>query len=118
MDTRVKPAYDISRNEVLRFAARFLAGLRDLHLGVGHHQSALVGQRHELEAHIDRAQRAVGAAAVDAGIEPALAALLHDLLVNLENLRLVAVEFWDQAIGEAEIGRADIDTVDALDIED
>src|SRR5450631_876554 len=103
---------------LLRFAARILAGLRDLHLGVGHHQTALVGQGHELEAHVDRAQRAVGAAAMDAGMEPALAALLHDLLVNLENLRLVAIEFWHQAVGEAEIGRADIDAVDALDIED
>src|SRR5665647_1478807 len=52
------------------------------------------------------------------GAEAALAALLHDLLVDLEDLRFVTVEFRHQAIGKAEIGRADIDAVDALDIED
>src|SRR6266481_8364424 len=92
-----------------RLAAGILAGLRDLHLGVGHHQAALVRQRDELEAHIDRAHRALGAGAVDARMQAALAALFYDLLIDLENFRLVAVEFWHQAIGEAEIGRPDID---------
>src|SRR5437764_15482020 len=71
-----------------RLAAGILAGLRDLQLGVGHHQSAFVRQRHELEAHIDRTHRALGAAAVNAGIETALAALLHDLLIDLQDFRL------------------------------
>src|SRR5258705_1711025 len=98
-------------------AAGILAGLAYLHLGVGHHQPALVRQRHELEAHVDRAHRAVGAAAMDAGIEAALAAFLHDLLIDLQDLRLVAVELRHQPVGKAEIGGTDIDAVDALDIE-
>src|SRR5215216_2133244 len=102
----------------LRLPARILAGLVHLHLGVGHHQAALVRQRHQLEAHVDGAHRAVGAGAVDAGIEAALAALLDDLLIDLENFGLVAVELRHQAVGEAEVGRADIDAVDALDVED
>src|SRR6266481_9242065 len=101
-----------------RLAAGILAGLRDLHLGVGHHQSAFVRQRHELEAHIDRAHRALGAAAVNAGIEAALAALPHDLLINLQDFRLLAVELGHQPIGEAEVGGTDIDAVDAVDVED
>ena len=101
-----------------RLAARILAGLVHLHLGIGHHQPALVRQRLELETHVDGAHRALGARAVDARMQAALAALLDDLLIDLENFRLVAVELWDQALGESEIGRADIDAVDALDIED
>src|SRR3984957_8837289 len=101
-----------------RLAAAFLAGLVDLHFGVGRHQAALVRQGHELESHVDRPHRAVGAGAVDAGIEAALAAFLDDLLVDLENFRLVAVEFRHQPIGEAEVAWADIDAVDALDVED
>src|SRR5882672_4875326 len=101
-----------------RLAAGLFPGLVHLHLGVGHHQSAFVRQRHELEAHVDRAHRAIRAAAVNAGIEAALAALLYDLLIDLEDFRLVAVEFWHQPVGEAEIGGTDIDAVDALDIED
>src|ERR1700677_2545948 len=81
----------------LRLAGRFLAGLRDLHLGVGRHQSAVVEQGHELEAHVDRAHRAVGAAAVNAGIKATLAAFPDDLLVNLEDLRLVTIELGHQA---------------------
>ena len=45
----------------LRLAAGILAGLIHLHLGVGHHQAALVRKRHQLEAHVDRTYRAVGA---------------------------------------------------------
>src|SRR6266404_9364165 len=55
---------------------------------------------------------------MDPGIEAALAALLYDLLVDLQDLRLVAFELWHQARGEAEIRRADIDAVDAFDVED
>src|ERR1700745_3687801 len=82
---------------VLSLAGGIFPGLAHLHPGVGHHQSALVRQRHELEAHVDRPHRALGAGAVDAGIEAALAAFFHDLLVDLEDLRLVAVELWHQA---------------------
>ena len=39
----------------LRLAAEVLAGLRGLHPGVGRHQAAFVGQRHQHEAHVDRA---------------------------------------------------------------
>src|SRR6202012_2212197 len=99
-------------DEALRLAAGILAGLVHLHLGVGHHQPAFVRQRHELEAHVDGAHRAFGTRAMDAGIEVALAALLDDLLVDLEDLRLIAVELRHQAIGEAEVRRADIDAVD------
>src|ERR1043165_9298649 len=70
----------------LRLPAGILAGLVHLHLGIGHHQAALVRQRHKLEAHVDRAHRAVSARAVDAGMEAALAAFLDDLLVDLEDL--------------------------------
>src|SRR6476469_418177 len=87
----------------LRLAAGILPGLPHLHLGVGHHQPALVRQGHELEAHVDRSHRAVGAAAMDTGIEPTLAALFHDLLVDLQDLRLVAVELRYQAVGETEV---------------
>src|SRR5665213_4025330 len=102
----------------LCLAAGLLAGLRDLHLGVGHHQSAFIGQRHQLETHVDGAHRAVGAAAMDAGMEAALAALLDDLLVDLEDLRLVTIELWHQTVGETEVRGADIDAVDTLDVED
>src|SRR4051812_48606170 len=100
------------------FSAGFLARLADLHLGIGHHQADLVRERHQLEAHIDGAHRAFGAAAMNAGIETALAALADDLLIDLQDLRLVAIELRHQTIGEAEIRRADIDAVDALDVED
>src|SRR6185503_1766377 len=102
----------------LRLAGGILPGLVHLHLGVGHHQPALVRQRHQLEAHVDRSHRALGAGAVDAGMKAALAALLDDLLIDLEDFRFVAVELRHQAVGEAEVGGADIDAVDALDVED
>src|SRR5580692_2337633 len=51
-------------------------------------------------------------------MEAALAALLHNPLVDLEDLRLVAVELRHETVGEAEVGRTDIDAVDALDVED
>src|SRR6476469_4438960 len=96
-------------SRILRLAARLFPRLVHLHLGVGHHQPALVRERDELEAHVDGAHRAVGAGAVNARMEAALAALLHDLLVAFQNFRLVAVELWHQTIGEAEIGGPDID---------
>src|SRR5207249_37007 len=98
--------------------ARILAGLVHLHPGIGRHQPDFVRQRHELEAHVDGAYRTLSAGAVDARIEAALAALLDDLLVDLQDFRLVAVKLRHQAIGEAEVGRADIDAVDAFDVED
>src|ERR1700750_297291 len=97
---------------------RILPRLAHLHLGIGHHQANLVGERHQLEAHVDGACRAFGAAAMDAGVEAALAAFADDLLIDLQDLRLVAIKLRHQAIGEAEVGRADINAVDALDIED
>src|SRR5436189_5281052 len=71
-----------------RLAVRILAGLRHLDPGVGRHQAALVTPRHELETHIDRFRRTRCAAAVNAGINAALAALLHELLIDLEYFRL------------------------------
>src|SRR5450756_1171 len=112
------PAKSGARDKSLSLAAGFFTRLCDLHLGIGRHQPALVRQGHELEAHVDGAHGALRAAAMDAGIEAALAAFLDDLLVDLEDLRLVAIELRHQAVGEAEIGGADIDAVDALDIED
>src|SRR5690242_19252165 len=50
-------------------AARILAGLIDLKPRIGRHQADLVRQRHELETHVDGAHRALGAAAVNAGVE-------------------------------------------------
>src|ERR1700732_4143314 len=41
-------------SSALRLAVRIFPGLRDLHPGVGRHQPAVVEQRHELKAHIDR----------------------------------------------------------------
>src|SRR4029077_12937710 len=49
----------------LRLAAGVLAGLVHLHLGIGRHQAALIRQRHQLEAHVDRTHRAFRARAVD-----------------------------------------------------
>src|SRR2546429_4945288 len=98
--------------------ARILAGLVHLHPGIGRHQPDFVRQRHDLEAHVDGAYGTFGAGAVDAGIEAALAALFDDLLVDLQDFRLVAVKLRHQAIGEAQVGRADIDAVDAFDVED
>src|SRR6185503_4283359 len=98
-----------SRLRFLRLAGRVLAGLVHLHLGVGRHQPDFVRQRHQLEAHVDGPNRAIGTGAVDAGIEAALAAFLDDLLIDLEDFGLVAVELRHQAVGEAEVGRADID---------
>src|SRR5436190_21099488 len=100
----------------LRLSAGLLAGLVHLHLGVGHHQPALVRERHQLEAHVDGAHSAVGAGAVDGRLEAALAAFLDDLPVDREDLRLGSSEFWLLSIGEAEFGRADIDALDAIDI--
>src|SRR6185295_3517271 len=117
---RIDPllATPYSRLRLLRLAGRVLAGLVHLHLGVGRHQPDFVRQRHQLEAHIDGAYRAFGAGAVDTGVEAALAAFLDDLLIDLQDFRLVAVELRHQAIGEAEVGGADIDAIDALDVED
>src|SRR5436305_5366382 len=95
--------------EKLSLAVRILPCLRDLHPRIGRHQPAFVGQRHQLEAHVDCARGTFSAAAMDARVEPALAAFLDDLLINLEDFRLVAIELGYEAIGEAEIGRADID---------
>src|SRR5260370_35733156 len=86
---------------ISRLAGGILPRLRDLHLGVGHHQSAFVRQRHELEAHIDRAHRAVGAAAVNAGIKAALAAFFYDFLIDFEDFGFLPYDFWHQSIGDA-----------------
>src|SRR5690349_3595002 len=107
-----------TRYSLLSLPAGFLAGRVDLHLGVGRHQADLVRQRHQLEAHVDRTHRAFGARAMDAGVELALLALLDDLLVDFQDFWLGAIQLRLEAIGETEIGRADIDTVDALDVED
>src|SRR4051812_6959371 len=101
---------------VLGLAVRLLAGLGHLHSGIGRHQAALVRQGHELKAHIDRAHRAVRTAAMDAGIEPALAALLHYLFIDLQDFRLLAVELWHQAVGVTEVRGTDVDACDALHV--
>src|SRR3954451_5965881 len=101
----------------LRLAAGLFPGLRNLHAGIDLHQPDLVRQRHELEAHVDGADGAFGAAAMDTGIEAALAAFLHDLLIDLEDLRLVAVELRHETIGETEVGRPDVYAVDAFNVE-
>src|SRR3954469_1607927 len=80
------------RKTRLCLPAGVLAGLVHLHLGVGHHQPALVRQGDELEAHVDGAHGAIGAGAVDARVEATLAAFLDDLLVDLEDLRLGPIE--------------------------
>src|SRR4051812_20563671 len=102
----------------LRLTAGILAGLRHLRPRVGRHHPDIIEQRHELESHIDGAGRTCRTTAVNARIEAALAAFLDDLFVDLENFRFIAVELRHQTVGEAEVGRADIDAVDALDIED
>src|SRR6266404_5385682 len=51
----------IRHSHASRFSAGIFPRLRNLHLGVGHHQPAFVRQRHELESHVDGAHRAVGA---------------------------------------------------------
>ena len=55
---------------------------------------------------------------MDARIDAALVAFLQQLVVDLQDLRLVTVELRHQTIREAEIGRTDIDAGNALDIED
>src|SRR5579862_5132327 len=99
---------ELERRSQLRLAAGVLAGLRNLHPRIGRHQANLVEQRHELESHVDRAHRAVSARAMDAGIQPALLAFLDDLFVDFENFRLFAIELRHEAVGEAEVGGADI----------
>src|SRR3979411_2794387 len=106
--------FPIRYSPLSRLATGIFTGLVPLHFGIGHHQAALVRQRHELEAHVDRAHRALGARAVDAGVKAALAAFLDDLLVDLEDFRLVAIELRHQAVGKAEVGGADVNAVDAL----
>src|SRR5258708_5454467 len=101
----------------LRLAVRILAGLRNLHLGVGRHQSAFVRQRHELEAHVDRFRRTNRATAVNARKNTALAAFLYELFVDLHDLGLFTVELRHKTVGEAEVGRTDIDAGDTVDIE-
>src|SRR5216110_156473 len=98
-------------------AVGILAGLRHLHPGVSRHQAAFVRQRHELETHIDRFRRTCRAAAVNARINAALAALLHELLIDLQDFRLFTIELRHQTIREAEIGGTDIDRGNALDVE-
>src|SRR6516225_5661121 len=102
---------------LLRLSAGVLPRLRHLHFRIGHHQSAFIRERDKLETHVDGAHRALGAAAMDTGVEAALAAFLHDLLVDPEDFRLITVELRHQSIREAEIGRTDINAVDALDVE-
>src|SRR3984885_15918649 len=110
--------YSLFAIRSLRLAGGILAGLRHLHPGIGRHQSDLIGQGHELESHVDRLGRAGSTAAMNAGIEAALAAFPDDLFVDFENLGFVAIELRHQTIGKAEVGLIDIDAVDALDIED
>src|SRR5260370_14888907 len=102
----------------LRLTAGIFPRLRDLHLGVGHHQSAFVRQCHEFKTHVDGAHRAFGTATVDAGLNAALAALFHDLLIDLEDSRPVAIEFGAGALGEAQLGTTHIAALHSLTIHD
>src|SRR5262249_27232281 len=70
----------------LCLAGGILSRLRHLHARVGRHQPTFIREGHKPEAHVDGANRAFGAAAVNTGIETAFAAFLHDLLVDLQNL--------------------------------
>src|ERR1700738_5105328 len=101
----------------LRLATGILAGLRNPLLGRDRQQSAVIEQGHHFEAHIDGLSGASRAAAMDAGRDAALTAFLDQLFVDLQDLGLFAVELRHQAIGKAEIAGADIDSGDALDVE-
>src|SRR5579859_3266477 len=97
-------------------AAGFLAGLCDGGARGSRHQAGIVHDGDEAEAHADRARGIGRAAAVNAGVDLALVALLENLVVQRQDFRLVAVEPRRQTIGETEIRRADVDAGHAIDV--
>src|SRR5689334_12670213 len=88
----------------LRFAAGILPGFADPVLRARRHDAAVVEQRHQLEAETDVLRRALRPRAMDAGVQLALVAFLDDLLIDLQDLRLFAVELRLEPVGEAEVG--------------
>src|SRR5262249_32775990 len=86
-----------------RDLAGVLAGDGDLGGRGACNQACVVRERHEAEAHADHARRVDPGGVVDAGELAALAGGLDQLLVDLENLRLLAVEHRLHAEREAEI---------------
>src|SRR4029450_3664306 len=93
--------------------ARFLAGLRDGGARGHGHQAGVVGDGDEVEAHADRPGGVARRSIVDAGEQTALPGGGSELLIDLQDLRLLAVELRHQAERQAEIARADIDAADA-----
>src|SRR5918995_898060 len=98
--------------------ARFLAGLCHGSTRSHCHQARIVGDGHEMEAHADRPRGVACRAVVDAGEQAALLGGGDELLVDFQDLRLLAVELGHQAERQAEIARADIDAADARHLAD
>src|SRR5689334_8093839 len=75
-------------------AAGLLASQRDSSASRRLHQTGIVHDGDEAEAHADRARCIGGTAGVNARVDLALVAFLEDLVVDLQDLRLIAVEPW------------------------
>jgi len=78
----------------------------------------IVGDRGQAEAHPDHPRCIGRLTAMDAGVDPALAACRKHDLVHAELLRILTVEFGRLTERKGEIGRADIDRVDPGHIQD
>jgi len=107
MPSCFETAFQASQHEALytdqlRLAVRILAGLRNLHLGVGRHQSAFVRHVTSLKPmliasphqprHCSECQK-----------NTALAAFLYELFVDSHDLGLFTIELRHKTVGEAEV---------------
>ena len=107
-----------ARRYFVSHLARFLAGLGDGGAGGHGHQAAVVGDGDEAEALADHLGGIARRAVVDAGELAALLGGGQQLVVDRQNLRLLAVELGHQAERQAEVAGADIDAADARHVED
>src|SRR5436305_9978074 len=76
------------------------------------HQSAIIGDRGQSEAHPDHPRRIGRIGAMDAGVYAAISARRQDNLVHPELLGILGIEPRRLAEREGKIGRADIDRID------
>src|SRR5882757_4033535 len=98
--------------------ARFLAGLGDRGACRHGHQATVVGDGDEAEALADHLGGVARRAVMDAGELVALLDGGQKLVVDRQDLRLIAIELGHQAERQAEVAGADIDAADARHVED
>src|SRR3984893_10731579 len=98
--------------------ARFLAGLSDRGARRHGHEPRVVGDGDETEALADHLGGVARRAVVDAGEQVAFLDGGQKLVVDRQDLGLVAVELRHQAERQAEVTGVDIDAADARHVED